>query len=736
ITPILLQVMPAFSFLEEFGVIRSKYKMAFNDLMQAAAKSVNCEVKNKLDGREYAIKKVPLKEADPDLCLKILREVKVLARLNHVNVVGYHAAWLEFVATQNSKSAIPRVTTHPVSLRELDEFSSRNGIYKIDMSTSHSNSIIFEHSTGDPSSGGIMFGNIDDNDEPMPVFTKRQLNATERNKRSKIPSSSNLKNSASSSRGACAPYPNGHEEMRRSVSSSSLGSMLKSEKSESSIPIPAAYKQTLGMMLFIQMQLCTTTLRDWLINRNETLAAGQEIDPVASMTIFRQTLDGVRYIHSQSLMHRDLKPRNIFLQNLTKREGDTSPPLQVKIGDFGLARKDAVAYPENTSPLATLIEPLTPLYPNFSKSKISAFCSSLGIILGGIRNHLGWYSESSWVVFGIILGGIRNHLGWYSESSRVVFGIISGGIRNHLGWYSESSRVVFGIISGGIRNHLGWHSESSRVVFGIISGGIRNHLGWYSESSRVVFIQRTLNIYSSMGVINRSHSLNYTIQAMGVGRSFDHSSRIHLFTIHPSTNDVNMFLTASLMSRDGHTAGVGTCTYASPEQLRNSDYDNRADIYSLGIILFELFYPFNTEMERVTCIKNLRQGTLPEDITRKWPRQVSKDFRNKRSELILKMVDTKPSKRPSAQSILKLECVKDKSEVCKQLGETVEMQVKEIEELKSVLLVKDLELEEQVKEKEHLQRELAERDELINRLLANKRLCSACGRDIQQLDID
>ena len=29
--------------------------------------------------------------------------------------------------------------------------------------------------------------------------------------------------------------------------------------------------QRLGMVLFIQMQLCTTTLRDWLMKRNEDI---------------------------------------------------------------------------------------------------------------------------------------------------------------------------------------------------------------------------------------------------------------------------------------------------------------------------------------------------------------------------------------------------------------------------------------------------------------------------------
>jgi serine/threonine protein kinase len=42
------------------------------------------------------------------------------------------------------------------------------------------------------------------------------------------------------------------------------------------------------------------------------------------------------------------------------------------------------------------------------------------------------------------------------------------------------------------------------------------------------------------------------------------------------------------------TAGVGTRSYASPEQMEGSDYDSSTDVFSLGIILFELCYPMYT----------------------------------------------------------------------------------------------------------------------------------------------
>jgi len=39
-----MKVMPSFSFLEEFSVIRAKYKTAFSDLMQAAARTTGTDL--------------------------------------------------------------------------------------------------------------------------------------------------------------------------------------------------------------------------------------------------------------------------------------------------------------------------------------------------------------------------------------------------------------------------------------------------------------------------------------------------------------------------------------------------------------------------------------------------------------------------------------------------------------------------------------------------------------------
>jgi translation initiation factor 2-alpha kinase 3 len=42
----------------------------------------------------------------------------------------------------------------------------------------------------------------------------------------------------------------------------------------------------------------------------------------------------------------------------------------------------------------------------------------------------------------------------------------------------------------------------------------------------------------------------------------------------------------------------GTYLYMSPEQLKHKEYSSKVDIFSLGIILYELIVSFETDMER------------------------------------------------------------------------------------------------------------------------------------------
>lgn len=94
---------------------------------------------------------------------------------------------------------------------------------------------------------------------------------------------------------------------------------------------------------------------------------------------------------------------------------------------------------------------------------------------------------------------------------------------------------------------------------------------------------------------------------------------------------------------DEMTHGLGTRTFAAPEQMSNLPYDQHADIYSLGLILLALFSPTETLSERYEILCKCRVHNGP-----------SFAFASKYPELgtlIARMTSEVPSQRPSIVEI-------------------------------------------------------------------------------------
>lgn len=91
-----------------------------------------------------------------------------------------------------------------------------------------------------------------------------------------------------------------------------------------------------------------------------------------------------------------------------------------------------------------------------------------------------------------------------------------------------------------------------------------------------------------------------------------------------------------------HTAQVGTQLYMSPEQLMGKPYNYKVDIYSLGLILFELLVPFATQMERWKTLKDLRENKFPPNFHQ----EHSEEF-----QLLKLMLSQNPDDRPTTFGI-------------------------------------------------------------------------------------
>lgn len=105
------------------------------------------KVRNKLDGQYYAIKKILIKGATKADCMKVLREVKVLAGLQHPNIVGYHTAWIEHVHVAHRQA--DRLSLQLPSLEVISDQKDPSAQCDVKSDGSNSSSIIFAEFTSE-----------------------------------------------------------------------------------------------------------------------------------------------------------------------------------------------------------------------------------------------------------------------------------------------------------------------------------------------------------------------------------------------------------------------------------------------------------------------------------------------------------------------------------------------------------------------------------------------------------
>ncbi|XP_026285032.1 eukaryotic translation initiation factor 2-alpha kinase 1-like [Frankliniella occidentalis] len=344
------------------------------------------KVRNKLDGGEYAIKKIFLRYRYVQGFLRSLKEVKMLARLNHPNIVSYKAAWLEPLDDEKYKAEIQKPSQSSLSQEISVSIVSVTKKSKLPLPpaptdmTEDSLDIVFEDSSVKAGNNSKL-DTPESQEEPSIVFKDFKLSDESESKTRPLSHSPGAAVSSRSRSGTDSSQCSNSDETDEGSSSSddafvyTLPLKAKRSRRNSSTSILKNWAT-----LYVQMQLCERNLRQWLDLRNVSLPAyplaPNNSNGILALSLFKKIVRGVDYIHTQGIVHHDIKPSNIFVNENLK---------EVQVGDFGLSccilsRVDSTgAFGENHGEVGTRMYAAPEQLRGKCTSKSDLY--SLGIVL-------------------------------------------------------------------------------------------------------------------------------------------------------------------------------------------------------------------------------------------------------------------------------------------------------------------------------------------------------------------
>lgn len=269
------------------------------------------KVKNILDGRCYALKKILINPSNHSLYEKIKREVNLLSRLNHENVVRYFTSWIETEDNPDNELSDQSSSAKTCETQNVTQISA-----KVDEKLKEESQLDENDSESQSDSSSVEDVDFEAEED---IFGTSFL--------VKIPPM--VHNTSSEEQYVIFERSDDSEVVsdQTKMNTKSINKSLNKICEETPIRSPRQY-------MYIQMELCEkSTLRD-------AIDSGLINDSHRKRRLFREIVEGLVHIHEQGMIHRDLKPGNIFL--------DVND--HVKIGDFGLAKEIYLFQEDNAIP--------------------------------------------------------------------------------------------------------------------------------------------------------------------------------------------------------------------------------------------------------------------------------------------------------------------------------------------------------------------------------------------------
>ncbi len=510
-----------------------KFKNSFIDVSVLGKGSFGEVYKamHKLEGQYYAVKKIGLKlKKNEDLrTSKVFREITSMIKLRHSNIVRFITSWVEEDIDDPN---------HNCSENDIFFEDSKNFSVDHKFKTKNYNSF------GKNKKKDIL---KDKKMCPKTVFFKKSnfmnesCNISDENK---IEKNINQENSFSSEIEINNSFSIEDDDIGKKLdnfekkSKKNFAKNIKKNLSNGSIDFEIIFDEEespqeerisppkllnkksktrnksksnkIKIYLYIQMELCSgKSLNNYILDPDNKL------EEKIVFYIFTQILEGLIYIHSRGVVHRDIKPGNIFIEK-----------GEIKIGDFGLAK---------------IID----------KKKLLFSCNKI--------------------------------------------------------------KSYFDISQNDTND--GYHEK--------------NH-NFQQPSLECLELDNKLNKKNAKSIKFTKKNAKKT-QKPDISLQKEKNSKQNTLRQNIENIDKNSMFkfkeSKILLSTSELSSNIGTPLYNSPEQLNTNNYDYKSDIFSLGIILFELLSNFTTFSEKVKDISYLNMyHEVPDHFYQNFP-EVSKFIR-------------------------------------------------------------------------------------------------------------
>ena len=162
-----------------------------------------------------------------------------------------------------------------------------------------------------------------------------------------------------------------------------------------------------------------------------------------------------------------------------------------------------------------------------------------------------------------------------------------------------------------------------------------------------------LNYLHKTNIIHRDIKPSNILFSKNIVKIGDFGLSINITKTHEDNTALSEISELSELSELSVLSGsqeFGTFNYLAPEVLANNNYSIYSDVYSIGVILFELLKIFTTEMERHCLINHLKHNNIDNPDINKIKLEYSLEY-----NFIQKLLNKIPSERLTTEQILKID---------------------------------------------------------------------------------